>query len=174
MRAIALTDLSNVFGAVKFYKAATSKKIKPIIGSDVWLENESNRDQPYRLLLLCQSQKGYLNLSKILSKAYLENQYRNRAEVKASWLLDEFNEDIIVLSGAVRGEVGQYILQDKLNQAKQSLLKWKASFGDRFYIEIQRHEDGKLKINQEKYCGRFDWVSICCSRGKPFPLAELL
>ena len=85
MRAIALTDLSNVFGAVKFYKAATSKKIKPIIGSDVWLENESNRDQPYRLLLLCQSQKGYLNLSRILSKAYLENQYRNRAEVKASW-----------------------------------------------------------------------------------------
>ena len=151
MHAIALTDLSNIFGAVKFYKAATSSKIKPIIGCDIWLENESNRDQPYRLLLLCQSQKGYLNLSKLLSKAYLENQYRNRAEVKTAWLLDEFNEDIIVLSGAVRGEVGQYILQDKLDQAEESLLKWKASFGDRFYIEVQRHEKDKREIEQERY-----------------------
>ncbi len=73
------------------------------------------------------------------------------SEVKTAWLLDEFNEDILVLSGAVRGEVGQYILQDKLDQAEESLLKWKASFGDRFYIEVQRHEKDKREIEQERY-----------------------
>ena len=82
MPALALTDLSNVFGAVKFYKAATEAGIKPIIGCDVWLENEVSRDQPYRLLILCQNEQGFLNLSELLSKAYLENQYRDRVEVK--------------------------------------------------------------------------------------------
>src|SRR5215217_5760493 len=62
MPALALTDLSNLFGAVKFYKAARSNGIKPLLGCDIWLENEVKRDQPYRFLLLCQSQAGYLRL----------------------------------------------------------------------------------------------------------------
>ncbi len=60
MPALALTDLANVFGMVKFYKAAREAGVKPIVGCDVWLENESDRDKPYRLLLLAQSRAGYL------------------------------------------------------------------------------------------------------------------
>ena len=82
MPALALTDLNNVFGLVKFYKKAREKGIKPILGADLWIENEINRDQPYRILALCQNDKGYLALSEILTRAYLENQYRGRAEVK--------------------------------------------------------------------------------------------
>ena len=151
MPAIALTDLSNLFGAVKFFKKSVDKGVKPIIGCDLWLENESKRNAPYRILTLCQTEEGYENLSKLLSKAYLENQYRERAEVKKSWLLNEFNRGLIILSGATYGDVGQLILQEKLDHAQEELIQWKNSFGDRFYIELQRNGDGEFRERQELY-----------------------
>ncbi len=63
MPALALTDLANVFGMVKFYKAARAKGVKPIIGCDLWITNEAERDKPFRALLLAQSRAGYLRLS---------------------------------------------------------------------------------------------------------------
>ncbi len=151
MPAIALTDLSNLFGAVKFYKKAIEKGIKPLIGCDLWIENELKRDEPYRALVLCKTKVGYGNLSKLLSKAYLENQYRQRVEIKKSWLLNEFNKDLIILSAATSGDVGQLILHDKLDQAKEALNQWKNSFGDRFYIELQRNGEGEYRARQERY-----------------------
>ncbi len=151
MPAIALTDLSNLFGAVKFYKTASEEGIKPLIGCDLWLENEVNRDEPYRVLALCKTKEGYTNLSQLLSKAFLENQYRERAEIKKSWLLDEFNNDLIILSGATSGDVGQLILQDKIEQAIEALKDWKKAFGDRFYLELQRHGEDKFREQQERY-----------------------
>ena len=151
MPAIALTDLSNLFGAVKFFKKALQEGVKPIIGCDLWLENEVKRDEPYRILALCQTKEGYENLSKLLSKAYLENQYRERVEIKKSWLLNDFNKDLIILSGATSGDIGQLILQDKLEDAKEALNHWKNSFGDRFYIELQRYGQGELRDQQERY-----------------------
>ena len=151
MPAIALTDLSNLFGAVKFYKKAVSVGIKPLIGCDLWIENEVKRNEPYRILALCQTKEGYENLSKLLSKAYLENQYRGRVEVKKSWLLNEFNKDLIILSGATSGDIGQLILQEKLEQAEEALNQWKISFGDRFYIELQRNGEGEFRERQEQY-----------------------
>ena len=151
MPAIALTDLNNLFGAVKFYKKAVEFGVKPIIGCDIWLENEINRDEPYRVLVLCKNKKGYENLSELISKAYLQNQYRDHAEIKKSWLLDEFNKDLIILSGATNGDIGQLVLQDKIEQAKDALKKWKDSFGDRFYIELQRYGEGQKRDQQERY-----------------------
>src|SRR5262245_24707392 len=81
MPALALTDLSNVFGMVKFYQAARESGVKPIAGCDIWLENEADRDKPHRLLLLAQSRAGYLRLSELLTRAYRSNQYRGRAEL---------------------------------------------------------------------------------------------
>jgi len=72
MPALALTDLSNLFGAIKFYKASRGKGLKPIIGCDIWLENTANREQPTRALLLCQNHAGYLLLCQLLSRAYLQ------------------------------------------------------------------------------------------------------
>src|SRR6267142_306502 len=76
MPALAITDLANVFGMVKFYKAARSGGVKPIIGCDVWITNESERDKPHRLLLLAQSRGGYLKLSELLSRAWLAGEHR--------------------------------------------------------------------------------------------------
>ncbi len=149
--AAAVTDLSNLFGAVKFYKKAIESGLKPLIGCELWLENEIKRDEPYRILTLCKDKEGYENLSQLLSKAYLENQYRDRAEIKKSWLLTEFNKGLIILSGAVSGDIGHLILQEKFDEAKEALSRWKKHFGDRFYIEIQRHGEGDLRLKQEQY-----------------------
>ncbi|MEY4843229.1 MAG: polymerase alpha subunit [Pseudomonadota bacterium] len=150
MPALALTDLNNVFGLVKFYKAARDKGIKAILGADLWIENEINRDQPYRILALCQNDKGYLALSEILTRAYLENQYRGRVEVKKSWLLEK-NEGLIILSGASMGDVGQAILQEHTDIAMNAIKEWATHFKNRFYIEIQRIAEGDDKKNEARF-----------------------
>lgn len=140
MPALALTDLSNVFGLVKFYQSAHKNGIKPIIGCDVWVSSETDRDNPFRLLLLCQSFSGYLLLSRLLSRAYRENQHHGRAEIKASWFnSNEYGtHGLIALSGARFGDIGQSILHNNLPQAELQLQKWTKYFPERFYIEIQR------------------------------------
>ena len=153
MPALALTDLSNLFGAIKFYKAARAKGLKPIIGCDIWLENPLNRDQPSRLLLLCQSQAGYLLLCQLLSRAYLSNQHRGRAEFKRAWFEECGTEGLILLSGAMHGEVGQACLQGNPVLAEQLARQWQALFPDRFYLEVQRvaTETNKQMPQQEAY-----------------------
>jgi DNA polymerase-3 subunit alpha len=137
MPALALTDLSNLFGAIKFYKAARSKGIKPLIGCDVWLENESNRDKPFRLLLLCQSHAGYLRLCELLTRAYLHNQYRGRAELKRQWFR-EGSDGLIALSGGMGGDIGQALLQENNAMALKLAKAWGEMFPQRYYIELQR------------------------------------
>jgi DNA polymerase III subunit alpha len=152
MPALALTDLSNLFGLVKFYQNAYKNGIKPIIGCDVWISNESDRDKPTRLLLLCQSYAGYLLLSRLLSRAYRENQYRGRAEIKISW----FNQNeygsagLIALSGARLGNIGLSLLQNNIAQAESSANMWANLFPGRFYIEIQRegHPNEETLVQQ--------------------------
>lgn len=143
MPALALTDLSNLFGAIKFYKTARGAGIKPVVGCDVWIENTSNRDQAYRVLLLAQNLVGYRHLCELLSKAYLENQYRGRAEIKQEWLIDS-NAGLIALSGYKHGDVGQALIQDNLSLAKKQAEQWAALFPNRYYMEVQRtHPQGQ-------------------------------
>ena len=88
MPALALTDLGNVFGMVKFYKAARAQGVKAIIGCDVTITHDSERDAPQRLLLLCQSHVGYLRLADWLTRAYRTNQHRGRAEIDRAWFAE--------------------------------------------------------------------------------------
>jgi DNA polymerase III subunit alpha len=138
MPALALTDLCNLFGAVKFYSTARGKGVKPILGCDVWLENPSNRDQYSRLLLLCQSHAGYLRLCELLTRAYLSNQYRGRAEIRREWFVELGTEGLILLSAAESGDVGQALLQDDARLAQVLAAQWQALFPDRYYLELQR------------------------------------
>lgn len=138
MPALALTDLANVFGMVKFYQAARAAGVKPIIGCDVWLENDSDRDKPYRMLLLCQSRVGYLRLSELLTRAYRTNQYRGRAELKKGWFGDTGSEGLIALSGAHHGDIGQALVVDNAKHAQRLAREWRELFPDRFYVEVQR------------------------------------
>ncbi len=137
MPALALTDLNNFFGLIKFYKAARGAGIKPVAGCDVYISNDADRDRPYRLLLLCQSREGYLLLCRLLSRAFLENQYRGRAELRREWF-HEGTAGLIALSGAHLGDVGGALLSGNAAQARQYAQEWAGLFNNRYYIEVQR------------------------------------
>ena len=144
MPALALTDLSNLFGLVKFYKTARSRGVKPIAGCDVWISNETDRDKPHRLLLLCQSHAGYLKVCALLTRAFRENRYRGRAELRKSWFGEMGSEGLIALSGAHLGDVGQQLLVDNMGTAQALAREWAALFPNRYYIELQRPGAGAL------------------------------
>lgn len=134
--AMALTDLCNLFGLIKFYRAARKAGVKPIAGADIWLENTDDRDQPYRMLLLVSNQQGYLALCQLLTRAWLENQYKGRAEIKREWLLGQ--PGLIVLSGGRAGDVGYMLAAGKIDEAQRLAAEWAAAFPGSYYIELQR------------------------------------
>src|SRR5512132_806449 len=137
MPALAIADLANVFGLVKFYRAARGAGVKPILGCDVWLTHEAERDQPFRALLLVASRAGYLRLTDWLTRAYRTNAYRGRAEMRRDWF-DEGTEGLLALSGARDGDVGHALLQGNRSGAQKAAREWASRFPGRFYLEVQR------------------------------------
>ncbi len=140
--ALAVTDLANLFGMVKFYKAARGKGMKPIAGCDVWITNDNDRDKPTRMLLLVKNRQGYLQLCELLATAWLTNQHRGRAELRIEWLKQLQDSgaggNLIALSGAHFGDVGTAIDNGNIVLAEQLALQWESIFPRHFYIEIQR------------------------------------
>ncbi|NLC35357.1 MAG: DNA polymerase III subunit alpha [Alcaligenaceae bacterium] len=134
--ALALTDLANLFGFVKFYRAAQGKGVKPIAGADVWLENEQDREKPQRLLLLARNHDGYLALCDLLSRAWLTNQYKGRAELRREWL--EQQKGLILLSGGRSGDIGQALEAGREADAEALARQWAALYPDAYFIELQR------------------------------------
>jgi DNA polymerase-3 subunit alpha len=135
--AVAVTDINNLFALVKFYKAATAAGIKPIIGTDVWIEADNAQDDPTPLVLLARDEKGYRNLSELLSRAYLEGQRLGKALLKKAWL-GEQSEGLIALSAGAYGDVGKAILANKRDEAVHRVKDWMAMFPNAFYLELQR------------------------------------
>ena len=135
--AIAITDQSNLCALVKFYKSTRGAGIKPIIGVDIWLENEAEPDNPYRMTLLAKNDMGYRNITVLVSRAFTEGQSLGKAVVKREWLAEKAS-GIIVLSGAKDGDVGRALLNGKLDMAAERTRFWMALFPDSFYLELQR------------------------------------
>ncbi len=147
MPALALTDLSNQFGLIKFYTAARAHGLKPIAGCDVWIANDRERDQPSRALLLAATRDGYLRLCNWLSQAYLTNQHRGRAQLRRAWF-DEGTDGLIALSGGRDGDVGQALLQNNGAGARRLAGEWAARFPHRYVLEVQRagHADDEALV----------------------------
>jgi DNA polymerase-3 subunit alpha len=139
--ALAITDLSNLFGAVKFYKACRGKGVQPIIGADIYLEPDAavsgSAQQASRLLLLVQDRQGYLNLCELLARAWVKNAQRAQAWVKWDWL-DELGGGLVALSGADLGAVGMALLAGDAERARAAALRLAGLFPGRFYLELQR------------------------------------
>jgi len=118
--ALAISDLANLFGMVKFYSAARGKGIKPIIGCDVWVGDDDageRGESPARMLLLVRNRTGYLRLCELLSAAYLAPRRHGRAEITRSQLAQGDNGGLIALSGGPLGDIGQMLAAGKPDQA---------------------------------------------------------
>ena len=137
MPAVAVTDQSNLFALVKFYRAALSEGIKPIIGSDVYIYNPDEPSLPFRLTLLVRNRVGYITLTELISRAYQEGQHQGIPMLQSKWI-DENHDGLIALSGAMEGDIGRALLAGKPIEAKKLAKKWSALFENCFYLELQR------------------------------------
>lgn len=135
--AVALSDLNNLFAAVKFYKAATSQGIKPIFAADLNLFDEKHPDKPARIVCLCQNDKGYHNLTTLVSKAYLEQNHQGLKVVRREWL-ETYQEGLILLSGGLKGIIARRFDEQDIDAVAHELNYFKERFGNRFYLEITR------------------------------------
>ncbi len=138
MPAIAVTDQVNLFSLVKFYRAALKGGIKPLVGVDALLHEPAEGAKPTRLVLLCQDTTGYGNLTRLITRAYLEGQGRHGPVLQRAWLDAQSTAGLIALSGAREGDVGRALCAGREDEARAALQSWLALFGDRFYLELQR------------------------------------
>ncbi|MDT0620878.1 DNA polymerase III subunit alpha [Croceitalea vernalis] len=172
MPAVALTDHANMMGAFHFVKEvkahnkavqtqneeakekgeeANAQEIKPIIGCEFFVcedhTNKNVKDYGYQIVLLAKNKNGYHNLAKMSSIAYTDGfYYVPRIDKK---VIEQYKEDIIVLTGNLYGEVPGKILNVGENQAEDALLWWKQQFGDDLYIELMRHgQEDEDRVNK--------------------------
>ncbi|MGA2708154.1 MAG: DNA polymerase III subunit alpha [Steroidobacteraceae bacterium] len=138
MPAVALTDQSNLFAMVKFYKEAQNAGVKPLIGVDAWIREPGERVPPSRIVLLCQDLIGYRHLTQLVTRSYLEGQHRGAPMFERAWLTSDTLRGLIALSGGPEGDMGRAIARGHVDEAGRCLDAWRALFGDRFYIEVQR------------------------------------
>ena len=143
--AVAITDHGNMYGAVDFWNEAKKQGIKPIIGCEVYVAPRTRFDKepkidahPYHLILLCENNKGYSNLVKLVSLASIEGFY-NRPRVDVE-LLRKYHEGLICLSACLAGEIPRKLNNGDYNGAKETALIYREIFGkDNYFIEIQNH-----------------------------------
>ncbi len=137
MPAVALTDQSNLFAMVKFYKAAQSAGVKPIIGVDLLVYESGERVEPSRLVLLCQNEVGYKNVTRLVSRSYLEGQQKGLPMIHREWLSADNLRGVFALAGP-QSDLGRLLVNAHDQEATHALEQWQQLFDDRFYIELLR------------------------------------
>ena len=146
MDALAITDHGVMYGAIDFYKACKANGIKPIIGCEVYVapgsrfDREASRgdERYYHLILLAETNEGYKNLSKIVTRGFTEGYYyKPRVDME---VLREFHEGIICLSACIAGEVAVHLRKNDYEKAKEAALRHREIFGeDNYFLEMQDH-----------------------------------
>ena len=142
---VALTDLTNLFGLIEFYRSARSRGIKPIVGSEINVAKDKDSISA-PIVLLAANKQGYINLTKLVSKAYVEGQVNGDPIVLFNWL-EEFSEGIIALSGGMEGHIGNSILAGNKQLSESRIDFFKRIYKDNFFIEVQRTG----KPNEKEY-----------------------
>jgi DNA polymerase III subunit alpha len=134
MPAVALTDQNNLFALVKFYRAAEKAGIKPIIGADLYIAEDGA--PPSRVTLLCQHREGYLNLSRLLTRAYLDGHHGDYVAAQPQWL-QEHSSGLILCAGR-DSMVARLALEGRMDAAEAALDRLRRPFDDRLYVELTR------------------------------------
>ncbi len=138
MPAVGLADEHNLFALVKFYRAAMSAGIKPLVGVDFRIRATQERAPWSRLTLLCQNDVGYRNLTRLVSRCYLEGQQSGAPQLELGWLDPANMAGLIALSGGSEGDVGRALQMERSLEANKLLDRWLGLFGDRYYLEVMR------------------------------------
>lgn len=159
MGAVALTDYCNLFAAVKMYQAAIVLGVKPILGCDLPCYDPKHPEHVYPIVMLCQNDIGYRNLTRLVSKAYQEGQYQGQPRVEMDWIADHA-AGLIALSGGRMGDIGRALLANDEALAMRCAQRWLSLFGDRFYLEIQRTNRPDEAVYNERVVGLADRLSI--------------
>lgn len=163
MRGIALTDHGNMFGIKEFFnyvekvngKLGEDEKFKPIIGCEMYVARESMHDKSdksdngYHLIVLAKNQQGYHNLVKLVSKSWTEGYYYKPRTDRED--LAAHKEGLIVCSACLGGEVPQFIMQEDFEKARERVKWYHDTFGEDYYLELQRHQTFKENANREVY-----------------------
>ena len=137
MWSAAVTELYNVFSMVKFYRKCLVRGVKPIIGAEINLADNNGDDKGHRLVLLCQNNDGFRNLAELITRSFTHGQTRGAPVIQRDWL-NRHAADLIALSGAGNGVVGQSLLHNQIDNAREQLAYFRNLFPDRFYLELQR------------------------------------
>ena len=146
-QALAITDHGNLYGAIDFYQAARAAQIQPLLGMEAYVAPGDRRDREarsasqaaYHLVLLAQNAQGWRNLIQLATRAHLEGfYYRPRVDRE---LLAQYSEGVIVLSGCPSGELHRALEADDLVEAQRVIQWYRETFGDRYYLEVQRHDE---------------------------------
>ncbi len=149
MPAVAITEQSNLFSLVKFYRATQGQGIKGLVGSDVYVFNPEEPTMPFRLTLLALDQQGYVTLTELISQAYQQGQHLDVPMLKKQWI-QQNNQGLIALSGAMEGDIAAELLAGNIAEAEQLATQWSDIFTQGFYVEIQRigktDEENYLKL----------------------------
>jgi DNA polymerase-3 subunit alpha len=156
MKAVAITDHGNLFGAKEFHSEAKSKGVKPIIGCEVYYAKRSRFDNTekedrsgYHMILLAKNKTGYRNLIKLVSLAYIEGHYyKPRIDRE---LLEKYHEGLIVSTACLGGEIPSLILNGQYEKAEEVIKDFLEIFGDDFYLELQRHFTGNSVFDNDTY-----------------------
>ena len=146
MPALAITDISNVYGAIKFYRGCCSRGIKPLIGSEITVGQSNKLGIPPQIVILCKNNDGYTFLCEILSEVHTKHDSGVNAVVSKEELA-RGAADLIVLSGGLEGDIGQAITTERMDIAERELDRYRELFGDNFYLEVSRVG----KSNEEVY-----------------------
>ncbi|RKZ98761.1 MAG: DNA polymerase III subunit alpha [Gammaproteobacteria bacterium] len=148
MPAIAITDQHNFFGAVKFYTAAQHAGVKPILAADLRLRDPDDSKRSSRFVVLCQDIVGYHNLSRLLSRAYIEGQHLGVPMLDLDWL-EGHTDGLICLAGGREGILGKSLLNELTAETEETVSHWQTLFPDRLYLELIRtgRDDEERYIN---------------------------
>ncbi|MBL6853721.1 MAG: DNA polymerase III subunit alpha, partial [Alphaproteobacteria bacterium] len=167
MPAVAVTDVNNLFGVYELSDTLTKKGIQPIVGCQISVDLEASaapqlgsKKKPPAMALLVQNPAGYENLTKLLSRAFLTAEPGDWPHVKAGWLADH-NAGLIALTGGPGGPINKLLLEGQLAAADAMVERLQAIFGDRLYIELQRHGLPEERATEEKL------IDIAYDRGIP-------
>ena len=137
MHSVALTELSNLFSAIKFYRAARAVGIKPVLGAEVRVGEAGQEKHGTELVILCADNQGYRNLCKLLTQAELHGRGPGGPVLRREWL-EGHTEGLFALSGGRNGAPGQVLLEKGLGAARRELDRWRRLFPERYFLELQR------------------------------------